>query len=388
MSYPLVKFGDVVRQVKDIIDPSTAGIKRYVAGEHMDTNDLHIRRWGEVNGDYLGPAFHMRFKPGQVLYGSRRTYLRKVALADFEGVCANTTFVLEPKNPSILLPELLPFIMSTEAFHAFSIGQSKGSVNPYVNFSDIATYEFALPPFDEQKQIFKLLVATEEEIESLKMVYLKLCEVEASVKLSIFSTNHNKVKLGDLMSERKVSYKTGPFGTVLKASSYETEGIPVVNPVNMGEGILITSEGPFISQTEANRLAEYKILENDIIFARKGDIGRAIFAKSDYEGFILGSDCIRVRVLNKAILSKYLFYYLTSPALKLLLSAQAHGTTMPGINEKMLSRMEVSIPPIDMQMDMIKDLDQIEKAKKQAQFKITRSEHLQRAMICSCLEHQ
>lgn len=128
-----VKFGDVVRQCKDKVDPETAGIDRYVAGEHMDTDDLRIRRWGEIGSGYLGPAFHMRFRPGQVLYGSRRTYLRKVAVASFEGVCANTTFVVEPKNPDVLLPAFLPFLMQTEAFHAFSVTNSRGSVNPQGN---------------------------------------------------------------------------------------------------------------------------------------------------------------------------------------------------------------------------------------------------------------
>ena len=80
-----VRFGDVARKVNDRVDPTTAGIERYVAGEHMETDDRRIRRWGDVGDGYLGPAFHMRFKPGHVLYGSRRTYLRKVAVADFEG---------------------------------------------------------------------------------------------------------------------------------------------------------------------------------------------------------------------------------------------------------------------------------------------------------------
>ena len=112
-----VAFGDVVRQVKEHVDPATAGLERYVAGEHMDTDDLRLRRWGTVGNGYLGPAFHARFRPGQVLYGSRRTYLRKVSVADFEGVTANTTFVLETKDPNLLLPALLPFVMQTEAFH-------------------------------------------------------------------------------------------------------------------------------------------------------------------------------------------------------------------------------------------------------------------------------
>jgi type I restriction enzyme, S subunit len=165
MTYPLVKFGDVVRQVKDKVDPQTAGLERFVAGEHMDTDNLHIRRWGDVGDGYLGPAFHMRFKPGQVLYGSRRTYLRKVAVAEFEGITANTTYVIEPQDPDVLLPDFLPFVMQTETFHAHSIQQSKGSVNPYINFSDIAWYEFPLPPVDEQRRIADLLWAADDVIE-------------------------------------------------------------------------------------------------------------------------------------------------------------------------------------------------------------------------------
>lgn len=156
-SWQKVKFGDVVRQVKASTDPVADGVKRYVAGEHMDSDSLAIARWGTVGDGYLGPAFHRKFESGQVLYGSRRTYLRKVALADFDGVCANTTFVMETADASRLLPELLPFVMSTEAFHANSIAESKGSVNPYVNWPDIAKYEFELPPLDEQRRIAELL---------------------------------------------------------------------------------------------------------------------------------------------------------------------------------------------------------------------------------------
>lgn len=157
-----VKFGDVVRQVKDKVPAKASGLKRYVAGAHMDTDNLHLGRWGEISDDYLGPAFHMRFQPGHVLYGSRRTYLRKVAVAEFEGICANTTFVLESRDPGVLLPALLPFLMTTEAFHEHSTSQSKGSVNPYVNFSDLAWYEFALPPIEEQQRIARTLGQLEE----------------------------------------------------------------------------------------------------------------------------------------------------------------------------------------------------------------------------------
>src|SRR5436309_3100646 len=128
----IVRFGDVVRNVQVNVNPEESGLERYVAGEHMETDNLHIKRWGTIGDGYLGPAFHQKFVKGQVLYGSRRTYLRKVAVAEFDGICANTTFVLE-SNEDELLQDLLPFIMQTEAFTQHSIDQSKGSVNPYIN---------------------------------------------------------------------------------------------------------------------------------------------------------------------------------------------------------------------------------------------------------------
>jgi type I restriction enzyme S subunit len=214
-----VKFGDVVRQVKDKVDPETSGLDRYIAGEHMDTDELHIRRWGEINGDYLGPAFHMHFKPGQVLYGSRRTYLRKVAVPHFEGICANTTFVLEPKDPAVLLPEMLPFIMQTEKFHEHSIKQSKGSVNPYVNFSDLAWWEFALPPLGDQKRIVELLSSADSFHNSLMNLQAKLDYLRKALILDEFSQLMlmGKVPIqkveeaGDVLMGRQLSpkYKLG-----------------------------------------------------------------------------------------------------------------------------------------------------------------------------------
>lgn len=171
-----VKFGDLVRKVNDRVDPESSGISRYVAGEHMDSDNLNITRWGVVGDGYLGPAFTMRFQPGQILYGSRRTYLRKVAMADFEGICANTTFVLESKSEE-LLQEFLPHVMSTETFHEYSISKSKGSVNPYINFVDLNDYEFVLPPIADQHRIVTLMTDLDQVINYFQSVPLHLLEV-------------------------------------------------------------------------------------------------------------------------------------------------------------------------------------------------------------------
>lgn len=175
-----VKFGDVVKDVKINIDRLNNPYEYYVAGDHMDSEDLTIHRKGCFTTDDVGPAFIRVFKPGQILYGSRRTYLKKIAVADFEGVCANTTFVFETKDPHAFEQRLLPFIMLSKDFTTWSIAKSKGSTNPYVLFSDLADFEFELPPLEEQKVLVdklwaayrlkeaykKLLVATDEMVKS------------------------------------------------------------------------------------------------------------------------------------------------------------------------------------------------------------------------------
>ena len=46
---------------------------------------------------------------------SRRTYLRKVGVADFDGICADKTFVLETAH-NVLLQDFLPFLLRRESF--------------------------------------------------------------------------------------------------------------------------------------------------------------------------------------------------------------------------------------------------------------------------------
>lgn len=96
-----VRFGDVVKEVKINIDRKTDDHEFFIAGEHMESENIHITKKGRFANSDVGPAFIRLFKPGQVLYGSRRTYLKKVAVADFEGITSNTTFVLETKDPNL-----------------------------------------------------------------------------------------------------------------------------------------------------------------------------------------------------------------------------------------------------------------------------------------------
>jgi type I restriction enzyme S subunit len=162
-----VAFGDVVQLSKQRSnDPMSDGFDRYVGLDHLDPGDLKVRRWGNTAD---GTTFTSVFRPGQVLFGKRRAYQRKVAVADFEGVCSGDIYVLEPKN-SALLPDLLPFICATNAFFEHAVGTSAGSLSPRTNWRSLATFEFDLPALDEQGRMLVLLQAALDVVVSLSQL--------------------------------------------------------------------------------------------------------------------------------------------------------------------------------------------------------------------------
>lgn len=378
-----VKFGDVVRQCKEKADPETSGLERYIAGDHMDTDDLRLRRWGEIGSGYLGPAFHIRFKPGQVLYGSRRTYLRKVAVADFDGICANTTFVLESKNPDVLLPELLPFIMQTDPFNEFSIKNSKGSVNPYINFSDLERFEFSVPPLDEQWRILEIMSAAEELSEKLRQADIALHLLRASLAVERFSEvdSCKLVSCAELISRGSLSLQTGPFGTVLKASSYRDKGIPIVNPVNMKDGRLEVDDGPFVGLEDWQRLEKYWMRPGDMLIGRKGDMSNLIYVLHEYDKYLIGSDTIRFRVNPAEIIPRYFFHFLRSEVTQNWIQGQAYGTVMPGINEKILGRLKVHVPSSAEQEAIANEFDAIETARTELKQRLTEAKSIKKKAL-------
>jgi len=327
-----VRYGDVVRKVSDRADPESSGLTRYVAGEHMDTDDLRVRRWGTIGEGYLGPAFNMRFKPGSVLYGSRRTYLRKVAVPDFEGICANTTFVLEPKS-SDLSAEFLPLVMSTDAFHAHSIQQSKGSVNPYINFSDLTWYEFALPPLDEQKSIVELVAAADAVVEAW--------EVGLSAATAVADAVLNEVPLSPTLTLGDVLDESPRSGLTIKP----TEANTGVRALTIGSAGEFGYSPAGMKSIDNSDLRDCEVKAGDLFVTRSNTIARVGYPfrySGGDDGVVVYSDLLfRLRLRPSTISPAILEAYLRSPRARRFIRSIAAGTSdsMKKINAGNLKRL-------------------------------------------------
>ena len=358
-----VKFGDVVQKVNAKVNPGDGRVSRYVAGEHMDTDGLRISRWGEIGDGYLGPAFHTLFRAGQVLYGSRRTYLRKVALSDFDGVCANTTFVLETRHHEVLLPELLPFVMSTEAFHAHSIAESKGSVNPYVNWPDIAKYEFNLPPLEDQQRIADLLWSSRRNVEAQRELVSRLRGVRVAFVDKRLSGADEEKPLGQLVEK----LGDGPFGSKIKSEHYSSEpGTRVLRLQDVGDGRIKDDDVAWLrSEYVHDNLASYLVEAGDFVVAGLGDernpVGRAALADS-VVGSVHKADIFRGKPKVSLVTSEYLVEALNSFRVRPRVLARAQGTTRMRINTTNMKLVLVPLLPLIEQQRLANDLAVIDEA--------------------------
>lgn len=162
-----VKFGEIAECVNDRVDdPTKAGVERYVGLEHLDPESLAIRRWGTPDDV---ESTKLRFKPGDIIFGKRRAYQRKLAVADFEGICSAHAMVLRAK-PGRVIPEFLPFFMKSDLFMERAVAISVGSLSPTINWKTLAAEEFTLPPLQEEARIADGLCAHWELIERLAEV--------------------------------------------------------------------------------------------------------------------------------------------------------------------------------------------------------------------------
>lgn len=261
MTTRCVKFGDVVRLSKARSqDPLADGFERYVGLEHLEPGDLRIRNWGNVTD---GVTFTSVFQPGQVLFGKRRAYQRKVAVADFAGVCSGDIYVLETKDAQVLLPELLPFICQTDAFFDYAVGTSAGSLSPRTNWTSLAGFEFALPPMDEQHRLVKLLRSIEECLVSFLEADLATTALENSrLEDALASVPANRVITIDKLVPQ------GPKNGVSPKANADERGYPTLSIGAVRNGRIVVEGNTKYAEISEAEAAAFELKANDVLVVR------------------------------------------------------------------------------------------------------------------------
>ena len=154
-----------------------------------------------------------------------------------------------------------------------------------------------------------------------------------------------KVKLGELAK----CIQPGPFGSQLHNSDYADEGTPIVMPKDMINGRICHASLIRVPDDHLERLRRHQVSAGDLMVARKGDVRKCVYITEEEEGWLTGSDCLKVCLDKSRCFPKFIYYQLRSPYIANWLEQISIGSTMPSLNTGLLSSIELNLPEISKQ---------------------------------------
>lgn len=238
--------------------------------------------------------------------------------------------------------------------------------------------ELPIPPLEEQQAIAAYLDRQTAKIDALIAKKQRLLDLLAEQRAALISQAVTKglnptakmkdsgvAWLGQVPSHWEVSklgyvsasIQTGPFGSQIHSNEYVTGGIPLINPAHIKDGKIYPSEDVAVDQKTWHTLSRHELLEGDIIFARRGEMGRCALVTEIESGWLCGTGSIRLRLKKPEIFPKYLSWVLSTKGISDYLLLESVGTTMDNLNTKILATIPLSVPPIKEQVEISEYLD-------------------------------
>lgn len=256
---------------------------------------------------------------------------------------------------------IMYFLMSPLG-RAELFSRTGGAVQQVINLADLKTLKVPVPPKKEQMRIASILTAYDDLIENnrRRMALLeesaRLLYREWFVRLRFPGHEHTRIvngvpvgwkkgHIGDFVENGMVDIQTGPFGTQLKASDYTEDGTPVINVRNIGYGDLRPDKLEYVPEEITDRLSVHLLREGDIVFGRKGAVDRHILVSSSQNGWMQGSDCIRMRSLSDEVCPVLLTFAFREPSHhEWMLTQCGNKATMASLNQGVISRIPAIVP--------------------------------------------
>ena len=332
------KFEDIIFNITQKKKPVEEDKYNYIGLEHLESGNLFISKWGS---DTAPEGEKIVMKKGDVLFGKRRAYQKKVAISPIDGIFSAHGMVLRPKE-DVICKEFLPFFISSETFLNEAIRISVGGLSPTVNWKDIKELEFDLPSLAEQKVLAEKLWAAYE----VKQSYLKMiAATEEMVKAQFIEM------FGDGNWPQKCLGEVGSFtrGGGFQKSDYVEHGIPCIH-----YGQIHTKFGPFITSHITEISSD---LESKTKFASKGDLIIAITSEDtegsckstawlgDYSVAVGGHAAIYKHSMNPL----YMTFFFKSTLFNHAKKEYVHGTKVFEIRPDDIAKILVPCPPMSLQ---------------------------------------
>lgn len=362
-----VRFDEIAEIVKDRIEnPSDSGLEYFIGLEHLDTDCIRIKRFGSAE-DVKSSKFIC--KKGDIIFGRRRTYLRKLAISDRDAVVSTDAMIFRPIGDKIY-PDFLPCFMQSSIFWKTVHANSEGSMSPRIKWKTLAKQEFWVPTIEEQKKMSQVLWSIEENRNKIEQLiqFSEQFRVEMLDELLRKGFFNNKFKRTDLIEipEKWTLYNLKEILKLLKDGTHllpkkQLAGIPILSAININGGTIdFNKKYSFISQQDFDKIHKnYSIEYGDVLYTIVGTIGRtAIVSTKDI--FTIQRSVAILKPDYTKVTSEFLCYLIQSSIFSEQIKQRTKTTAQPGIYLKELGSVLVAIPPLDEQKMIAKMLKMLD----------------------------
>lgn len=371
------RFDQMATNVNARIDnPSESGMAHYVGLEHLDTDSLKIRRWGTPDDV---EATKLMFKTGDIIFGRRRAYQRKLGVAEFDGICSAHAMVLRAK-PDVVIPEFLPFFMQSDIFMNRAVEISVGSLSPTINWKTMALQQFALPPIAEQTKLVEVLRSAEATI-------------EAQTNAADIGRITRSALVEDALAANFDPEASKPLGTYLtelsygssSRSSYEDKGYPILRIPNVLRGRVDYSDLQHIelNDSEYERLA---LRKGDVLLVRTNGnpqyVGRSVVIDRLHEKTVYASYLIRIRCDENTLRSAFLAEFLNAPTTRQRLRGEVKSSAGNyNINIAGIRKQPICAPNVIHQDALLLQLNDLDGVSEALEARITASKEIKKQLF-------
>ncbi len=351
--------------------PTAEDAAHYIGLEHIDPGCFVVSRWG---GDVAPIGDKLLMKKGDVLFGRRRAYQRKVAIAPFDGIFSAHGMVLRPKT-DVVDEKFFPFFIASDQFMNEAIRISVGGLSPTINWGTLKNCEFDLPPMDEQKKLAELLWAANDLKESYKKAITATDEMLKAKFREMFGDVGVDSSRGGAETRSTIGkVKVVEFGEVaidfrngLSPSRRGSIHAKALTLTAVTQGVFDPTQ--WKDSTFDIEVPKDKYICSDDFYICRGNgnkalVGMGVFSSENHDDLVFPDTVIAAKIDTSKIIMPFLAYAWNSDGVRQQVGISAKTSSgLYKVNQERLSHIQIPLPPLSLQREFVAIADKAESAK-------------------------
>ncbi|MCI8506574.1 MAG: restriction endonuclease subunit S [Lachnospiraceae bacterium] len=365
---PAVKLGDVAVEARELYKGDKTGCP-IVGLEHITPEEVTLSNWSIDTEN----TFTKMFRKDDMLFGRRRAYLRKAAIAPFDGICSGDITVIRAKSDK-MLPMLLPFVIQNEDFFEYAVGKSAGSLSPRVKWEHLKNYTFNLPSLEKQKELADLLWSIHDSRKAYQDLLRETDELIKAQFIEMFGDPEENPMGWPI---RKLSEVAKVDGTMTKEYEKYAEYPHIgIDSIEKNTGIL----SGYRTVREDNIISpKYHFGPQHILYSKIRPALNKV-AIPEFEG-LCSADCYPLLPIGGWCERKFLAHVLRSDFFLNYILSYSGRSQMPKVNRKQLGGFTFPCPPMELQNRFLILTEQSDKSKFELKQAIKSVDNLVRSLV-------